>query len=92
MKTRDVVATGAALLVLAAAGVCAARLHSGSYIMNFPGSECRELHTAAGAEGHGRFSENGQGYEGADPDEWMHLFCPFWYAEQLDIRSERAHV
>lgn len=89
MRTRDAIAAGAALLVLAVAGVCGARLHSGSYVLHFPGTECRELHTVAGAEGHGRFNEYGQGYEGVDPNDWMHLFCPLWYVEQLDIGRHR---
>jgi hypothetical protein len=89
MRARDAIAAGAALLVLAAAGVCGARLHSGSYVMNFPGSECRELHTIAGSGGHGRFNEYGQGYEGIDPDHWMQVFCPLWYVEQLDIGRHR---
>jgi hypothetical protein len=89
MKPSNAIAAGAAGLILAAAGVCGARLHSGSYIVHFPGTECRELHTVAGAEGRGRFSESGQGYEGVDPDDRMHLFCPLWTVEQLDLGRHR---
>jgi hypothetical protein len=86
---RKAVTAGTAVSILVLAGVCAAHLHSGSYIMNYPGSECRELHTISGSQGHGRFSILGQGYEGTDPDDWMEIFCPFWTVEQLDLGVHR---